>query len=283
MGVVHQATDEETGRQVAVKLILPDAAEDPIFRRRFEREARLSASVQHPNLLPVLASGEADGQLFLVTPVIDGVDLEAVLATRGSLNPVHAAAVAAQVGSALAAAAARGLVHRDVKPGNVLLERGSAVHAYLMDFGLTKQADSRSGLTGTGQWVGTLDYAAPEQFGGGAVGPQTDVYALGCLLYESLTGSIPFERDRDVAKMAAHLAEPAPRPSASAAGVPEALDRVVERAMAKAPEDRFPDGGELGAAALDAVRGMPSPAEPLVPEGARADAASVDRGAPTVG
>ena len=244
MGVVHHATEERTGRQVALKLILPEAAEDPIFRRRFEREARLSASVQHPNLLPVLASGEADGQLFLVTPVIDGVDLEAVLATRGALNPVH---------------------------------------AYLMDFGLTKQADSRSGLTGTGQWVGTLDYAAPEQFGGGAVGPETDVYALGCVLYESLTGSIPFERDRDVAKMAAHLAEPAPRPSATAPGVPEALDQVVERAMAKAPEDRFPDGGELGAAALDAVRGMPSPAEPLVPEGARADAASVDRGAPTVG
>ena len=170
----------------------------------------------------------------------------------------HAAAIVSQVASALDAAAARGLVHRDVKPGNVFLDRGEVPRAYLGDFGVCKHVSSTSGLTRTGQWVGTIDYAAPEQLQGGEVDPRTDVYALGAVLHELLTGEVPYPRERDVDKLIDHLAATPPRPSAAEASVPAGFDEIVARALAKRAEDRYPTAGELGADALRAAEGTPA-------------------------
>ncbi len=251
MGTVYRASDE-AGQRVALKVITSKMAEDVSFRRRFEREVRLATQMEHPHVVPLLDSGELEGTLFMVSRLIDGRDLGEVLSTEGLLSIGAAARVTGQVGSALDAAHALGLLHRDVKPQNVLLE-GSPEDctAYLTDFGLSKHVASTSGLTRAGSWVGTIDYAAPEQLQGLDCDHRVDVYALGCVLYETLTGEVPFPKARSVQKMIAHITEPPPavshlRPDAAA------FDEVVARAMAKLPDDRFGTAGGVGDAAIAA-------------------------------
>jgi serine/threonine-protein kinase len=251
MGVVYQATQLNLGRPVALKLITPDRAGDADFRERFERESRLAALIDHPNVVPVYEAGEAEGHLYLVMRWVRGTDLHALLKREKRLSPEVAATIVAQVAAGLDAAHAAGLVHRDVKPANVLL--GPNDHAYLSDFGLSRRVRSISGVTATGQWVGTLDYVAPEQIRGGTVDARTDIYALGCVLYFLLTGAIPFPREGDEAKLWAHLTEPPPVPGEH--GGPSAFDPVIRRALAKSPDDRYPSAGDLGRAAEAAAAG----------------------------
>jgi len=284
MGTVYRAADQRTGRAVALKLVRAEYATDPLFRARFERELRLMRQLSHPNILPVLDAGELDKVLFVAMPVVEGTDLEAVLVEQGSLHPAHAADLIAQVASALDVAGDLGLVHRDVKPGNVLLERrDSNTHAYLGDFGLGKHVASKSGLTSPGTWVGSVDYASPEQIQGQSVDRRTDVYALGAVLYQALTGEVPFPRARDVDKLLAHLSTSPPRPSTAGASVPQELDTVVARAMAKEPAERYERAGDLAAATQAATAAScESPKQPLLV--AQLDRTRpIDRGAPTVG
>lgn len=273
MGVVYRATQQRLDRAVALKLIAPAFAQDPAFRERFERESRIAASIEHPNVIPVHEAGEHDGLLFISMRFVDGTDLRALLGEGGRLEPARTAALVAQVAAALDAAHAHGLVHRDVKPANVLVAAGD--HAYLTDFGLSKHAASAAGLTGTGQFVGTLDYIAPEQLAGDRVDARADVYALGCVLFESLTGQVPFPRDSDPAKLWAHMNEPPPRPSEVAPGVPEQFEAVVARALQKAPDDRYASAGDLGRAAIAAAEGREaSQPERMVATGDAAPAAT---------
>jgi hypothetical protein len=207
-------------------------------------------------VIPVYEAGEADGALFISMRFVDGADLREVIRRDTRLLPDRAAGLVAQMASALDAAHARGLVHRDVKPANVLVTgQPGSEHAYLTDFGLTKHVSSSSGITHTGQWVGTLDYVAPEQISGGALDARVDVYALGCVLFQTLTGQVPYPRESDVAKMYAHLNDPPQRVTTLAPGVPAELDAVIARALAKEPDARFPSAGDLGRAALAAASG----------------------------
>ena len=254
MGVVHRAVEIDLGRPVALKVIAPELASSKTFRERFEREARAAASLDHPNVVPVYAAGEHDGLLFIAMRYVEGFDLRSLLADGRSLEAVRAARLVAQLGGALDAAHKLGVVHRDVKPANVLLSgSGGAEHAYLTDFGVAKRQASNPGLTGAGEWVGTLDYVAPEQLRGETVDGRVDVYALGCLLYETLTGQVPFPREDDLAKLWAHMSDPAPSALELAPKAPAALADVAERAMAKAPDDRFQTAGAMARAALAAV------------------------------
>src|SRR5215213_532003 len=254
MGIVYRATQLSLGRPVAVKLIAPDRAGDPGFRERFERESRVAAAIDHPNVIPVYAAGEEAGHLYLVMRYVKGTDLQHLLARERTLPPERVAAIACQIGAALDAAHAVGLVHRDVKPANVLL---SGEHAYLADFGLSQVVGPDTRLTSTGQWIGTVDFMAPEQFEGGEADARADVYALGCVLYDALTGTVPFPRGTVPATMIAHLQEEPPRPSEH--GAPQGFDRVIARALAKDPEDRYPSAGDLGRAAQAAAAGEPQP------------------------
>jgi serine/threonine protein kinase len=254
MGVVYCAEQARLGRLVALKLITPELAGDPDFRQRFERESRLAASIEHPNVIPVHEAGEADGVLYIVMRYVEGTDLRAMIRRQGRLDPARAADIVAQVGTALDAAHSRGLVHRDIKPANILVASISERdHAYLTDFGLTKRISSTGGPTRTGQWVGTADYVAPEQIEARPVDARTDVYSLGCVLYQALTGEVPYVRDSEVATMFAHLQEPPPSVCEAAPEVPPQFDEVVKRAMAKNPDDRYPSAGDLGRAALAAA------------------------------
>jgi hypothetical protein len=250
MGVVYRATQLALGRPVALKLISPAFADDPQFRERFKRESRLAASIDHPNVIPVYEAGETDGSLFISMRWVEGTDLATLIRRGGGLEPGRAAAIVAQVAAALDAAHARGLLHRDVKPANVLVAAGQGEHVYLTDFGLVKRMSASEELTGSGQLLGTVDYIAPEQIRREGTDARSDVYSLGCVLFHCLTGRVPFEAEDDVAKIYAHLNETPPRPSELVAGMPPALDAVVERAMAKARDDRFASAGELGRAAL---------------------------------
>ncbi len=252
MGVVYRALQLDLGRPVALKVITADLAGDAAFRERFGREARMAAAIDHPNVVPVHATGEENGALFLVMRFVAGSDLHALIRRDGPLAPARAAAVVAQVASALDAAHAAGLVHRDVKPANVLLA-GADDHAYLSDFGLTRSIDPDHPITDSGQWIGTVDFASPEQLGGGRSDARSDVYSLGCVLHAALTGSPPYPRGTVPATLLAHLNDEPPRPSA--AGVPREFDRVVARALAKAPDDRYPSAGDLGRAVQAAARG----------------------------
>ena len=252
MGVVYRATQLALDRTVALKLITPDFASDEDFRERFKRESRLAASIEHPNVVTVYEAGEDEGRLYIAMRYVEGTDLYALIAAEGALEPARAADLLSQVAGALDAAHASGLVHRDVKPANILIEDGD--HAYLTDFGLTKRTAS-VGPTKTGQWVGTADYVAPEQIKGEPVDARADVYALGCVLYHMLTGKPPFIRDSEVAKIWAHMNDPPPSLVESGAGPSPAFDGVIRRAMAKAPGDRFPSAGDLGRAATAALEG----------------------------
>ncbi len=276
MGIVYRATQLSLGRPVAVKLIAPDRAGDPGFRERFERESRVAAAIDHPNVIPVYAAGEEGGHLYLVMRYVKGTDLQGLLARERRLPGEQVAAIAGQVGAALDAAHAVGLVHRDVKPANVLL---SGEHAYLADFGLSQVVGSDTRLTSTGQWIGTVDFMAPEQFSGAEVDARADVYALGCVLYVALTGETPYPRGTVPATMLAHMHDPPPLPTATAADVPAGFDRVIARALAKDPERRYPSAGDLGRAALAAAEGRHvTESERTVARGAAAPAERGDDG-----
>ena len=255
MGVVYRATQLSLGRPVAVKLIADDRAADAAFRERFERESRMAAAIDHPNVIPVHAAGEEDGRLYLVMRYVHGTDLHALLAKEGRLEPSRAAAILAQVAAGLDAAHVVGLVHRDVKPANVLIGGPpGAEHVYLSDFGLTRFEGQDTRLTTTGEWIGTVDFMSPEHLRGDRTDARSDVYALGCVLCAALTGTAPFPRKTVPATLLAHLHDTPPRPS-DTPGVPAAFDRVLARALAKDPADRYPSAGDLGRAAQAATRG----------------------------
>ena len=253
MGVVYRATQLGLDRAVALKLVAPERAADASFRARFEREARVAAAIEHPNVIPVYGAGEEDGRLYLLMRWVPGTDLQALIRRSGRLGYTHAATIVAQVAAGLDAAHAVGLVHRDVKPANVLLggEDGSG-HVYLSDFGLTLDPVADARVTDSNEWFGTVDFMAPEQFEGERPDARTDIYALGCVLNAALTGEPPFPRGSVPATILAHLNDPPPRPSATP-GVPQAFDAVVARALAKSPGDRYRSAGELARAALAAA------------------------------
>jgi serine/threonine protein kinase len=248
MGVVLRATDLVLDRPVALKLIAPIYARDPVFRARFERECRLAAGMDHPNVVEIYRAGEEDGRLYVTMRHVDGTDLKSLIARERLLDPQRAVALLAQVASALDAAHARGLVHRDVKPANILVAaRHGAEHAFLTDFGISKQRTDTSdtALTGTGMALGSVDYMAPEQAQVRELDARTDVYALGCVLFHTLTGSVPFIRGSDFERMWAHAHEPPPAVTSVEPRVPAAFDAVLDRALAKAQDDRQQSAGQL--------------------------------------
>ena len=256
MGVVYRATQLDLERLVALKIVAPELVQDETARRRFVQESRLAASIDHPHVIPIHRAGEEGGVPYLVMRYVAGDDGRSLVRREGPLSPERAARIVAQVADALDAAHMAGLVHRDVKPANVLL--GAGDHAYLSDFGLTRHVRSISDATRTGHWVGTLDYVAPEQIRGGEIDARADVYALGCLLFFLLTAQVPFPSEGDEAKLWAHLTAPPPRVTAVASETPAAFDDVIRRALAKAPDDRYQSAGDLGRAAVAAAAGVPS-------------------------
>jgi YVTN family beta-propeller protein len=257
MGVVYLAEQIGPRRQVALKLLLDPATASQAFRTRFLRESELAATIDHPNVLPVYDAGETDGVLWIAMRHVDGIDLAALLHRDGPLAPEQALAIAGQVAGALDAAHARGLVHRDVKPANILLalDGGVVAHAYLADFGLTKRVGGARGLTASGQVLGTIDYVAPEQVEGGQVDGRADQYALGCVLFECLTGEVPFRRDSELAVLWAQVNDPPPHISEYRPDLPAALDDAIGRALAKASGDRYPSCAAMFAAAQAALTG----------------------------
>lgn len=244
MGLVYRARDVRLDRPVALKVLSPELSDDDRFRERFVRESRLAAAVDHPNVIPVYEADDWDGLLFIAMRFVEGVDLHTVLATTGPMDPGVALPLLAQAAAALDAAHRLGLVHRDVKPGNFMLAGAAAdrvppgTHVYLTDFGLTKRATSVSGLTRTGQFLGSLHYVAPEQIRGEEVDARTDVYALACVAFEMLTGRPPFDMDGEAGLLWAHMSTPPPSLCAVRADLPGAVDAVVSRGMAKDPADR---------------------------------------------
>src|SRR4051794_19530592 len=279
MGILYLATEPGLDRRVALKLIAPEAAAEEVFAKRFAEESRIAASIEHPNVVPIYAAGEEGGIPFIAMRFVSGSDLGRRIAREGRLAPEPAVALIAQIGNGLDAIHAAGLVHRDVKPANVLLsgEEG-AEHAYITDFGVARNIATQSGLTQTGRFVGPLDYVAPEQISGAAIDARVDVYALGCLLYKLLTGNVPFPREGEAARLYAHLTPPPPSPSLFAPEVPRALDAVVVRAMSKQPEDRHPSAGDLGRAAVAALSGTAV----TIPERTVATGAAATREATTM-
>ena len=249
MGVVYHATQLSLERPVALKVVAPDLSVEEEFRRRFLREVRIAASLDHPHVRPVYEAGEADGVLYLAMRLVDGESLSHVLEREGALEPGRTATIVTQVAEALEAAHVAGLVHRDVKPANVLLARASArEHVYLCDFGVARRSEGATALTKTGGFVGSIVYAAPEQITGAPIDARTDLYALGCLLYECLTGEPPFPREHEAAVLWAHLNEPPPLPSETRAELGDAFDGIVERSLAKDPGARFQSVAELASA-----------------------------------
>jgi CheY-like chemotaxis protein/predicted Ser/Thr protein kinase len=250
MGVVYRAEHLHLARTVALKLLLPELAGDASFRERFLRESRTAAALDHPNLVTVYDAGEADALLYIAMQYIDGTDLAALLADEGALEPERALTILGQLAQALDRAHSVGIVHRDVKPGNVLID---AHRAYLTDFGLTRSLSSERALTVDGRFVGTVAYMPPEQIEGGPLDPRSDVYALGCMLYQALTGAVPFGKDSDVSVIYAHLQEPPPSTARAKPGLPSGLDAVIAKALAKRKEDRYETCTELMAAARAAI------------------------------
>ena len=240
MGVVFRATQLALQRSVALKAIAPELAADPDFRERFQRESLLVASIDHPNVIPIYEAGELDGTLYLIMRWVDGTDLRTLLTTSGRVSPGRAIELVRPVASALAATHRRGLVHRDIKPANILIARGDEEdddHVYLTDFGIARRTDGES-VTRTGVFVGTVDYTAPERFEGGKGDAASDIYSLGCVLFEALTGHVPYARPTSVSKIYAHVADPVPSARDEAREVPEELDAIIAKAMAKRPGDR---------------------------------------------
>lgn len=243
MAVVYRAKDLRLDRTVALKLLAPELARNDTFRQRFTHESRVAAAIDHPHIVPVFEAGETDGILYIAMRYVAGQDLRALLDRKGPLSVQAAGRIAAQVASALDAAHDHDLVHRDVKPGNILVAAGTdsdhPEHVYLTDFGLTKKSLSLTGFTTVGQFVGTLDYVAPEQISGRPVDGRCDVYSLACVVYESMAGAPPFQRDDDMALLWAHQYDPPPPLTGQRPDLPSAVDDVLAKALAKSPDDRF--------------------------------------------
>lgn len=289
MGVVYRARQRRPDRIVALKVIAVGLAGDPAFRARFQRESSIAAQIEHPNVIPVHAVGESDGVLYIAMRFVDGTDMRSLIAQEGRLEPRRAATIVDQVAQALDAAHRGGLVHRDVKPANILISTsGGREHVYLTDFGLSRHIEGSQALTGTGAFLGTIDYVAPEQARGERVDARTDVYSLGCVLFQALTGTVPYPMDNELAKLYAHDAQPPPSAIERAPDVPVAFETVLGRAMAKDPDDRYLSAGDLGRAALGAASGaLLSRAErsvavgPAAPAGAQRVAAAPAAPGPT--
>jgi serine/threonine-protein kinase len=266
MGEVHRAYDTVRHRTVALKRLPVERADDPEFQARFRRESALAAQLSEPHIIPIHDFGEIDGQLYIDMRLVEGTDLASVVARDGPMPPRRAVGILGQVASALDAAHADGLVHRDVKPSNVIV-RGvdEDEFAYLIDFGIawsTTGSTSSAPLTAVGATIGTLDYMAPERFAAGTIDGRADVYSLACVLFELLTGRPPFAGSTQLALLHAHLAVEPPRPSTLRAGLPSGLDAVVLRGMAKDPGHRYASAGELVAAARASLRGHTPPPAP---------------------
>jgi serine/threonine protein kinase len=269
MSTVFLSESLRLARKVAVKILAQDLADDDTFRERFVRESLIAASLDHPNVIPIYDAGESESLLYIAMRYVHGPQLKAVIQTSGPLPPGRLLPIMAQVGGALDAAHARGLIHRDVKPGNILVDAIGAQepsdHVYLCDFGLTKQASSHSGLTQTGQFMGTIDYIAPEQIEGRDVDARTDIYSLGCVLYECLTGSVPFKRPTEAAVLWAHIQDRPIPPTERNPDLPAEVDTVIAKALHKTPEARYQTCGQL-VAAIRSVFGLPvSSSAPVLP------------------
>jgi serine/threonine-protein kinase len=243
MAVVYRAKDLRLDRTVALKLIAPERARDDTFRRRFTHESRVAAAIDHPHIVPIYEAGETNGVLYIAMRYVSGQDLRAMLDREGPLPVATALRIAAQVASALDAAHEHDLVHRDVKPGNILVAAGTdsdhPEHVYLTDFGLTKRAQALTGFTTDGEFVGTVDYMAPEQIAGRPVDGRCDLYSLACLVYECLAGRPLFQRDETVALLWAHQYDQPPALTERRPEIAPAADDVMARALAKVPEDRY--------------------------------------------
>ena len=252
MSVVYLAEHVRLGRRVALKLLAPMLSDDETYRDRFQRESRRAAELDHPNVVPIFDAGEVDGQLFIAMRYIEGCDLKTLIRREGPLGMGRTLFILEQAADGLDAAHERNLIHRDVKPGNILIAEPSE-QVYLTDFGVVKHTASK-GLTRTGFFIGTVDYAAPEQIEGLPVDARTDVYALGCVLYECLVGKAPFDRDAEINVMHAHLIDAPPLLTASRPDLPKALNRVLASALAKSKDDRYDTCGQLIEAARVAAR-----------------------------
>ena len=243
MSVVYQAENLRLSSVIALKVLAPELAADDVFRARFLEESRIAASLNHPNVIPIYDMGSQDDLLYIAMRYVSGTDMRQMIKKRGRILPATALFLIGQAARALDAAHRKGLVHRDVKPGNLLIERGSDEadpdHVYLADFGITKHAMSRSGLTSTGQFLGTIDYVAPEQIRGTSVLGLADQYSLGCVLYECLTGRVPFEKDLDAAIIWAHVEETPTMPTVLRPDLPPEIDEVFARVLAKRPDERY--------------------------------------------
>jgi YVTN family beta-propeller protein len=266
MSVVFQAEHPRLGNVVAIKVLAPDLASDDIFRTRFLEESRIAASMNHPNVIPIHDMGASDGLLYIVMRYVSGTDLRQMIKKRGRLQPEVAVFLLSQAARALDAAHAKGLVHRDVKPGNLLVERSNddddPDHLYLADFGITKRVMTHTGLTSTGQFLGTVDYVAPEQIRGPSVAGlagMADQYSLGCVLYECLTGRVPFEKDMIPAIIWAHVEEQPTQPTLLRPDLPPAVDEVFARVLAKQPGDRYRNCREFMDAARTALGDRATP------------------------
>ena len=257
MGTVYLATHERLGRKVALKLIASELAHDEDFRVRFLRESQLAASLDHPNVIPIYDADEIDGVLYLAMRYVSGPSLQALIRERGSLSPAETLRIADQIGGALDAAHRAGLVHRDVKPANILVAEPDD-HAYLCDFGLAKQTSSKE-MTQAGSFLGTVDYCSPEQIEGRPLDGRADVYSLGCVLFHGLTGQPPYMRETEFAVLQAHLADPPPSLSSVRPDLPSSLDGVIATAMAKDPEARYPTAAALADGFRQALAGLAAP------------------------
>jgi serine/threonine-protein kinase len=261
MAVVYRALDLRLGRHVALKVLAPHLGEDEAFRQRFIRESRAAAGVDHPNIIPVFEAGSAGDLLFIAMRYVSGGDVRALIETEGTLSLRRATTITAQVASALDTAHAHGLVHRDVKPGNMLLggTGDSGIdHVYLSDFGLSKSSLATSTLTAAGQFMGTLDYVSPEQIQGQPADGRADQYALACTAVEMLTGTPPFNRDESMALLWAQLEEPPPSLTQRRPDLPPSLDAVIRTALAKSPRDRYPSCLAFASALRAAGDGRPA-------------------------
>ena len=263
MSVVYLAHHERLKRKAALKVLAPQLAEDDTFRSRFITESELAASLDHPNVIPIFEAGEAEGVLYIAMRYVQSTDLKALVQTRGRLSPGRTVSIVSQAASALDAAHAQGLVHRDVKPGNILVAEGQGSggtdHVYLSDFGLTKRTASGGGLTRTGQFVGTPGYVAPEQIEGRSLDGRTDQYSLAVVMFECLSGRLPYAREQDLAILMAHLRDAPPALSALRPDLPREIDAVMARALSKQKEDRYPDCATFVGNAAAALRAEPRP------------------------